>query len=127
VGERVRDEPERFHRDPVDMAAVPSPVRDDAAQLLEGVIAHTADAVICTDDSQRIRIFNPAAEHVFGYCRDEVVGKPVDCLLPRSARGAMRPWFDGVMTETGVTSEHVTCGGGASRASCFRPSRPSPG
>jgi len=90
---------------PVDTAAVPSPVRTDAAQLLEGVIAHTADAVICTDGAQRILIFNPAAERIFGYSRDEVVGEAVDCLLPRSARDAMRPWFDGVAAEGGNTSE----------------------
>jgi len=90
---------------PVDMAAVPSPVRTDAAPLLAGVIAHTADAVICTDGAQRILIFNPAAERVFGYRRDEVVGARVDCLLPRSARDAMRPWFDGVAAESGDASE----------------------
>jgi PAS domain S-box-containing protein len=89
---------------PVDMAAVPPPVRGDAAQLLEGVIAHTADAVICTDDAKRILIFNPAAERIFGYRRDEVLGETIDCLLPRSARGA-RPWFDGIAEESGDTSE----------------------
>ena len=91
---------------PVDMAAVPSPVRSDAAQLLEGVIAHTADAVICTDDAQRILIFNPAAERIFGYRADEVIGETIDCLFPRSARGAMRPWFEGIAGEGGDVSEH---------------------
>ena len=88
------------------MAAVPSPVRNDAAQLLEGVIAHTADAVVCTDDAQRILIFNPAAERIFGYRRVEVLGEPIDCLLPRSARGAMCPWFEGIAAETAETAEH---------------------
>ena len=91
---------------PVDLAAVPSPVRSVAEQLLEGVIAHTADAAICTDDAQRILIFNPAAERVFGYRRDEVLGEAIDCLLPRSARGAMRPWFDGIATERADMAEH---------------------
>jgi len=89
---------------PVDVAAVPSPVHSDAAQLLEGVVAHTADAVICTDAAQRILIFNPAAERTFGYPRDEVVGEAIDRLFPRSARGAMRPWFDGMDAERGETS-----------------------
>ena len=91
---------------PADLAAVPSPVRSDAAQLLEGVIAHTADAVICVDDAQRIHIFNPAAERVFGYARAEVLGEHVECLLPRHARGAMRPWFDDIAVESGTMAEH---------------------
>jgi PAS domain S-box-containing protein len=91
---------------PVDMAAVPSPVRSDAAQLLEGVIAHTADAVICTDESQRILIFNPAAERIFGYRREEVLGETIDSLCPRSARGAMRPWFGDVTDASADTSAH---------------------
>ena len=90
---------------PVDVAAVPSPVRSDAAQLLEGVIAHTADAVVCTDDAQRILIFNPAAERIFGYHRDEVVGETIDRLLPRAARGAVPAWFDGMTGDGGDRSE----------------------
>ncbi|HKP15024.1 MAG TPA: ATP-binding protein [Gemmatimonadaceae bacterium] len=88
------------------MAAVPSPVRSDAAQLLEGVIAHTADAVVCTDDAQRILIFNPAAERIFGYRRDEVLGETIDRLLPRSARGTIHPWFERVASAGGDASEH---------------------
>ena len=87
------------------MAAVPSPVRDDAAKLLEGVIAHTADAVICTDGAQRILIFNPAAERIFGFRGEEVLGEAIDCLLPRSVRGAMRQWFDFIAVESSDTSE----------------------
>ena len=91
---------------PVDIATVPSPVRSDAAQLLQGVIAHTADAVICTDDAQRILIFNPAAERIFGYSGEEMLGGTIECLVPRAARGAMRPWFDGIAAASGDTSEH---------------------
>lgn len=56
-------------------------------RLLEGIIALTDDAVVCTDDAERIIIFNPAAERIFGYVRDDVLGESIDFLRPRSARG----------------------------------------
>ena len=56
-------------------------------RLLQGIIALAPDAVVSIDDQYRISIFNPAAERIFGYRSDEVVGQPLDLLLPESARG----------------------------------------
>jgi PAS domain S-box-containing protein len=60
----------------------------EALRLLDGLIALAADAIVSADDTHNIIIFNPAAERIFGYRRDEVVGQPLDVLLPESARGA---------------------------------------
>ncbi|PYP79996.1 MAG: histidine kinase [Gemmatimonadetes bacterium] len=73
---------------PIHLLGDISPGRTDTERLLEEVIAVAADAVVSTDDAQRIIIFNPAAERIFGYRRDEVLGHPFACLLPRSAQGA---------------------------------------
>jgi PAS domain S-box-containing protein len=50
------------------------------------VLALVADSVICTDESGRILIFNQAAQQAFGYSESEVIGQPVEMLLPQSDR-----------------------------------------
>lgn len=50
------------------------------------VLALVADTVICTDEDGRILVFNQAAEQSFGYSASEVIGQPVEMLLPQSDR-----------------------------------------
>jgi len=55
------------------------------AGILEGAL----DAIVRADHTGRIIEFNPAAESVFGYTRDDVVGKPlVELIVPPSLRAA---------------------------------------
>lgn len=49
-----------------------------------------ADGIVSTDERGRIILFNKAAEALFGYSRTEVLGRPVEILLPQRARGAHR-------------------------------------
>ncbi|HEU4719875.1 MAG TPA: ATP-binding protein [Gemmatimonadaceae bacterium] len=82
----------RRARDPhapvYDPRSDPPAERSGAERLLEGIIALAADAVVTTDSDYRIIIFNPAAERIFGYRRDDVLGESLDGLLPESARTA---------------------------------------
>ncbi len=49
-----------------------------------GILETAYDAIIATDEDQRVVLFNRSAEQIFGYHRDEVLGHPLGMLLPRS-------------------------------------------
>jgi len=49
---------------------------------LIGLIDVAADAIISIDESQRIVLFNRAAEQIFGYAADDVTGQSLDLLIP---------------------------------------------
>ncbi len=55
-----------------------------------GVVQISEDAIISVDDRQIITLFNPGAEKIFGYSRDEAIGKPLDSLIPERFREAHR-------------------------------------
>lgn len=46
------------------------------------------DAMICTDAAGRVVLMNAQAERLFGYPREELVGQPIDVLIPEDLREA---------------------------------------
>ncbi len=55
-------------------------------QLLSEIIDVAADAIISIDQNQHIIRFNQGAQRVFGYSREEMIGRPLDSLLPSEFR-----------------------------------------
>ncbi len=49
---------------------------------LSSVINSAMDGIITGDDTHRVVLFNPAAERVFQRHADEVLGRPLDLLIP---------------------------------------------
>jgi len=59
-----------------------------------GILAAALDAVVSIDDRGRILDFNPAAERLFGFSRDAVMGQlMVDWIVPPHLREAHRLGF----------------------------------
>lgn len=76
----------------------------DTQSRLARIVEVTDDAIISTDLSQIITYFNPAAEKIFGYAADEVLGRPLDILLPERFRARHR-----------VDAGHFAAGGKTTR------------
>ena len=49
---------------------------------IQAILRTTVDGIITIDDSGLIESFNPAAEEIFGYLADEVLGSNVSVLMP---------------------------------------------
>jgi PAS domain S-box-containing protein len=58
------------------------------------IVDSALDCIVTIDHEGCITEFNPAAEHTFGYRRDEVLGKPLaDVIVPPSLREKHRQGF----------------------------------
>jgi two-component system sensor kinase FixL len=51
-----------------------------------GIISISSDAIVSVDEEQRIVHFNKGAEAVFGWKEHEIVGQPLDVLIPADVR-----------------------------------------
>lgn len=55
---------------------------EESQAQFSGIVHLAADAIISIDEQQTITLFNKAAENMFGWTVDEVVGQPIEILLP---------------------------------------------
>ena len=58
-----------------------------ASRAADAVLEAAPDAIVGTDSDGRILLMNAQAERLFGYGRDELIGQPVDTLVPNAVRG----------------------------------------
>lgn len=49
------------------------------------ILDTATDAIISTDENLRIILFNNAAQKIFGYAGNEVIGKNLDTIIPQSS------------------------------------------
>jgi PAS domain S-box-containing protein len=78
----------------------------EAQRRLGAIVDSAMDAVITVDAEQRIVLFNRAAEQVFGVRREDMIGTPLERLLPARFRGAHRGHIE-AFERTGVTSRRM--------------------
>lgn len=120
-GETRSYETVRMRKDgqPVDVVLTVSPIRDSGGNIigassiskditarkqadrelqenrarLSGIIETAMDAIISVDSGQRVRLFNAAAERMFGWNASEVLGQPMDLFIPERFREQYREDF----------------------------------
>ena len=49
--------------------------------ILEGAVENTNEAFVTIDETHTVVLFNRAAEKLFGYSREEVLGKDLNYIL----------------------------------------------
>jgi formate hydrogenlyase transcriptional activator len=79
---RVRVRTEELEQEIAERKRAEEAVRAAKARF-EGVLEIAQDAIISVDSNKRIILFNQGAEKVFGYPQAEVIGRPLDLLLPQ--------------------------------------------
>lgn len=58
----------------------------ESRRRMEAIVQSAMDAIITFDEELRIVLFNPAAEKIFGYSSDEILGRRVPTLFPERLR-----------------------------------------
>jgi PAS domain S-box-containing protein len=59
---------------------------DRSSAVFENILSIATDGVVCVDGEQRITFFNQGAERIFGYRAQDVLGQPLDLLIPDALR-----------------------------------------
>jgi len=99
---RLREESRQIR----EQLAVQQVALKDSEARLAGIINSATDGIITVDQAQRIIIFNPAAEVMFGYRAADLMGQSLDKLIPqrfhRAHTGHVRTFG-----ATGVTSRRM--------------------
>lgn len=79
---------------PQDLSLIPE-------ALLRDILESVADAVVIIDEHHRIVLYNRAAEKMFGYRSEEMIGKDASSLIPSSHRDLHNGYVNRYLT-TGV-------------------------
>lgn len=85
---------------------MPLPAAPPADARLAGLLDSAMDAILSVDESQNIVLYNRAAEKIFGWPADKVLGQPLEMLIPprfRDGHAAQVRQFG----RTGVTSRRM--------------------
>jgi len=80
-------------------------------QRLRMHFEHTPLAVVEWDLNFRVASWNPAAENIFGYSRDEAMGQHADFIVPAHARGQVESVWRELLSQAGgvrSTNENLT-------------------
>ncbi|MDP2239401.1 MAG: PAS domain S-box protein [Burkholderiales bacterium] len=70
---------------------------EEARANLAAIVDNANDAIISRSIDGAIQSWNKAAERMFGWSAQEIIGKPITILVPPERRGEVRPFIERVM------------------------------
>jgi PAS domain S-box-containing protein len=76
---------------------------ENSQARLAGIVEIADDAIISIDSNQRITLFNRGAEKIFGFAPSEVLGRPLNLLIPLRFNQAHRQHVDEFSTSPAQT------------------------
>lgn len=79
--EKMRAQEEELRQNMEEMSATQEEMRRIQSRV-EQTLEQALDAVISIDENKKVTLFNRAAEQMFGYSRQEVMGENVKLVLP---------------------------------------------
>jgi PAS domain S-box-containing protein len=68
-------------------------------ELLRAIVEQAPDAVIFADHEGIIRLWNAKSEAIFGYAKDEAIGRNLDLIIPENLRAAHWRGYDRAFAE----------------------------
>ena len=75
---------------------------EGAERLFGSLLESAPDGMVIVGRDGRIALVNAQTERLFGYARDELVGQPVEVLVPTAMRGAHRAHRGGFFAHSAV-------------------------
>lgn len=63
---------------------------EQKAGIFENSLDMTQSPIVIFDRDFKVKVWNQAAEHSFGYSREEIIGKPVEELIPDNRKEEVR-------------------------------------
>jgi len=80
----------------------------DRDWLCQRIVERAGEAVLFADMDGTIRLWNDAAEEIFGYPRAEAIGASLDIIVPEAFRDAHWRGYDAALEAGETTSPPVT-------------------
>ncbi len=78
---------DQAHRSAVEL------LRQEIASIVQ-LLRFTYEAIVSIDETQKIILFNKGAEETFGYSSAEILGQPIELLIPERFRAAHKAHVD---------------------------------
>ncbi len=75
-----------------------TPSGESLQTLAVAALESSVDGVIAIDEGGVIRMANPAVERIFGYAREEILGKKINVLMPQPYRAEHDGYIESYMT-----------------------------
>ena len=77
-----------------------SAIKEKEAKI-STILNNTVEGIITINEEKLIETFNPAAESIFGFAADEVIGKNINMLMPEPYHSQHNQYIDNYL-ETGI-------------------------